>query len=174
MYFYFVNTSWHTFVRWRHTYITRVSYFITTAFRFRVSDPCLVHYCGRGEECAALGGVARCICVRKCGPAKRRVCGTDGRLYDNRCELHKSGCLSGVDIEIDHSLKCFIPSGESVSVGGRLLFTLTLAVPTHIMALRVPYIPFYTLYISIYYFAPSLYSVLREKTLRPIIRLTDD
>lgn len=106
-----------------------VSYFITMTFRFHVSDPCLVHYCGRGEECAALGGVARCICVRKCGPAKRRVCGTDGRLYDNRCELHRSGCLSGVDIEIDHSLKCFIPSGESVSVvGGRLLFTLTLAV----------------------------------------------
>ncbi|XP_050056209.1 follistatin-related protein 5-like isoform X1 [Aphis gossypii] len=75
-------------------------------------NPCLVHYCGRGEECAALGGVARCICVRKCGPAKRRVCGTDGRLYDNRCELHKSGCLSGVNIEIDHSLKCFIPSAS--------------------------------------------------------------
>lgn len=75
-------------------------------------NPCLVHYCGRGEECAALGGVARCICVRKCGPAKRRVCGTDGRLYDNRCELHRSGCLSGVDIEIDHSLKCFIPSAS--------------------------------------------------------------
>ncbi|XP_015374342.1 PREDICTED: follistatin-related protein 5-like isoform X1 [Diuraphis noxia] len=77
-------------------------------------NPCLVHYCGRGEECAALGGVARCICVRKCGPAKRRVCGTDGRLYDNRCELHKSGCLSGVDIQIDHSLKCFIPSASKV------------------------------------------------------------
>ncbi|KAF0767973.1 follistatin-related protein 5 isoform X2 [Aphis craccivora] len=77
-----------------------------------LEDPCLVHYCGRGEECAALGGVARCICVRKCGPAKRRVCGTDGRLYDNRCELHKAGCLSGVNIEIDHSLKCFIPSAS--------------------------------------------------------------
>lgn len=72
-----------------------------------------MHYCGRGEECVALGGVARCICVRKCGPAKRRVCGTDGQLYDNRCELHKAGCLTGVNIEIDHSLKCFIPSGES-------------------------------------------------------------
>ncbi|KAL5232841.1 hypothetical protein ACI65C_000251 [Semiaphis heraclei] len=79
---------------------------------YRDKNPCLVHYCGRGEECAALGGVARCICVRKCGPAKRRVCGTDGRLYDNRCELHKSGCLSGVDIQIDHSLKCFIPSAS--------------------------------------------------------------
>lgn len=75
-------------------------------------DPCLVHYCGRGEECVALGGVARCICVRKCGTAKRRVCGTDGQLYGNRCELHKAGCLTGVNIEIDHSLKCFIPSGE--------------------------------------------------------------
>lgn len=59
-----------------------------------------------------MGGVARCICVRKCGPAKRRVCGTDGQLYGNRCELHKSGCLTGVDIEVDHTLKCFIPSGE--------------------------------------------------------------
>lgn len=61
----------------------------------------------------ALGGVARCVCVRKCGPAKRRVCGTDGQLYDNRCELHKAGCLTGVNIEMDHSLKCLVPSGES-------------------------------------------------------------
>lgn len=75
-------------------------------------DPCLVHYCGQGEECVALGGVARCICVRKCGQAKRRVCGTNGQLYGNRCELHKASCLTGVNIEIDHSLKCFIPSGE--------------------------------------------------------------
>lgn len=141
----------NTFVRIRRNSMC-VLYFITTAFRFRVSDPCLVHYCGRGEECAALGGVARCICVRKCGPAKRRVCGTDGRLYDNRCELHKSGCLSGVDIEIDHSLKCFIPSGKSVSVGGRLLFTLTLALQYNIIALQVPYIPFY-IYIYILYYS---------------------
>lgn len=78
-------------------------------------DPCLVHYCGRGEECVALGGVARCTCVRKCGPAKRRVCGTDGRLYDNRCELHRAGCLNGIDVQIDHSFKCFIPSGDEIN-----------------------------------------------------------
>lgn len=90
--------------------MTRVN--ITKCLPSLFSDPCLVHYCGRGEECVALGGVARCICVRKCGQAKRRVCGTDGQLYDNRCELHKAGCLTGVNIEIDHSLKCFIPSGE--------------------------------------------------------------
>lgn len=93
-----------------------VDYRLMTCFINYISalfaDPCLVHYCGRGEECVALGGVARCICVRKCGQAKRRVCGTDGQLYDNRCELHKAGCLTGVNIEIDHSLKCFMPSGE--------------------------------------------------------------
>ncbi|XP_050437468.1 follistatin-related protein 5-like [Adelges cooleyi] len=75
-------------------------------------NPCLVHYCGRGEECVAVGGVARCICTRKCGPAKRRVCGTDGQMYDNRCELHKAGCLTGVNIQIDHSFRCFIPSAS--------------------------------------------------------------
>lgn len=151
------HASWRIrFARWRRLLrtITRVCissilyFIITTTFRFRVSDPCLVHYCGRGEECAALGGVARCICVRKCGPAKRRVCGTDGRLYDNRCELHKSGCLSGVDIQIDHSLKCFIPSGESVlSV---YYCEAVCYLPSHLqynIALQVPYILRYILYI---------------------------
>ncbi|XP_050531611.1 follistatin-related protein 5-like [Daktulosphaira vitifoliae] len=81
-----------------------------TAEILEKQNPCLVHYCGRGEECVAVGGVARCVCIRKCGLAKRRVCGTDGQLYDNRCELHKAGCLMGVNIQIDHSYKCFMLS----------------------------------------------------------------
>ncbi|KAF6205139.1 hypothetical protein GE061_019306 [Apolygus lucorum] len=69
-------------------------------------NPCLVKYCAKGQECRVRGGVARCVCVENCPKHKSPVCGSDGKLYNNHCSLHKESCLLGEKIAVDHTFKC--------------------------------------------------------------------
>lgn len=36
------------------------------------------------------------------------VCGSDGRLYENHCELHRAACLLERKIVAVHSKDCFL------------------------------------------------------------------
>lgn len=36
------------------------------------------------------------------------VCGSDGRFYENHCELHRAACLLERNIVIVHSKDCFL------------------------------------------------------------------
>lgn len=70
-------------------------------------DPCDSKDCGRWRECVVTdSGDAACICQKKCPKRKRPVCGTDGKYYQNHCELHRASCLSPDNIQIDHKDSC--------------------------------------------------------------------
>ncbi|XP_066994850.2 follistatin-related protein 5 [Anabrus simplex] len=69
-------------------------------------NPCLVKYCGKGRECQLSRGVAQCVCQRRCHKHHKLVCGTDGQLYANHCELHRAACLEERSIAVDHTLSC--------------------------------------------------------------------
>ncbi|KAK7603150.1 hypothetical protein V9T40_003149 [Parthenolecanium corni] len=80
-------------------------------------NPCLVKYCGNGEECVVIKGKAVCICQRQCPKIRKVICGSDGKLYSNHCELHRAACLTAKPLFIDHSFSCsanLVPGSEAV------------------------------------------------------------
>lgn len=70
-------------------------------------DPCDGVFCGHGRECAVdSGGQPQCVCQHTCKKHKKLVCGSDGNLYPNHCELHRAACLTGKTITIDRKKLC--------------------------------------------------------------------
>ncbi|KAG8235847.1 hypothetical protein J437_LFUL015640 [Ladona fulva] len=65
-------------------------------------NPCLGRFCGKGRQCEKeSNGDVVCTCQRHCHRHRKPVCGTDGILYMNHCELHRAACLKGKPIAID-------------------------------------------------------------------------
>ena len=72
-----------------------------------ILDPCISVFCGKGRTCEISSqGQPACICIRHCKPHYKPVCGSDGLLYQNHCELHRAACIADTPIKIDHSRKC--------------------------------------------------------------------
>uniref|UniRef100_A0A3B4TZC3 Follistatin-like 5 n=1 Tax=Seriola dumerili TaxID=41447 RepID=A0A3B4TZC3_SERDU len=71
--------------------------------------PCEHKYCGLGRHCVVNHetGQGECKCLDHCKPHYKPVCGSDGKLYQNHCELHRASCLRGHRITITHSEECF-------------------------------------------------------------------
>ncbi|KAF0038447.1 hypothetical protein F2P81_008931, partial [Scophthalmus maximus] len=72
-------------------------------------DPCQRTYCGRGRQCVLLAetGRAECVCQEKCRPSFVPVCGSDGRFFENHCEVYRTACLERRRIYVVHSKDCF-------------------------------------------------------------------
>lgn len=75
-------------------------------------DPCLVHYCPKGMECTISSfNVPTCICLRECvfyNKRKRKhICGSNGKLYTNFCEIYRDRCLTGESIKVSDDKICF-------------------------------------------------------------------
>ncbi|CAD7093985.1 unnamed protein product [Hermetia illucens] len=72
------------------------------------NNPCLVHYCPKGRECTIESTSNRpiCICQRYCSHRKRPICGSDGLIYENHCELHRAACLQERQITYQRFDKC--------------------------------------------------------------------
>ncbi|KAK6630501.1 hypothetical protein RUM43_014846 [Polyplax serrata] len=69
--------------------------------------PCLVKFCQKGRQCVIdKEQQAKCICQRRCPRYKKLICGTDGVIYNNFCDLHRTGCLENRQISVDHSFNC--------------------------------------------------------------------
>eukprot|EP00064_Thunnus_orientalis_P001958 superscaffoldBa00000134_g1962 len=71
--------------------------------------PCRRTYCGRGRQCVLMAetGRAECVCQEKCRPSFVPVCGSDGRFYENHCEVYRTACLQRRRIYVVHSKDCF-------------------------------------------------------------------
>uniref|UniRef100_A0A8C2E688 Follistatin like 4 n=1 Tax=Cyprinus carpio TaxID=7962 RepID=A0A8C2E688_CYPCA len=71
--------------------------------------PCRRTYCGRGRECVVreVTGRAECVCQESCHTSFVPVCGSDGRFYENHCELYRTACLQRRRIFVVHSKDCF-------------------------------------------------------------------
>lgn len=72
-------------------------------------SPCRRTYCGRGRQCVVMAetGRAECVCQEKCRPSFVPVCGSDGRFYENHCEVYRTACLERRRIYVVHSKDCF-------------------------------------------------------------------
>ncbi|XP_051514855.1 follistatin-related protein 5-like isoform X4 [Myxocyprinus asiaticus] len=73
------------------------------------SGPCEHKYCGLGKHCVVdrETGEGECHCLERCKPHYKLVCGSDGKLYQNHCELHRASCMYHQRITIMHSEECF-------------------------------------------------------------------
>ncbi|XP_062443370.1 follistatin-related protein 4 isoform X1 [Rhea pennata] len=70
---------------------------------------CEKRYCGRGSRCVVNKetGQPECRCVEDCKASYMPVCGSDGKFYENHCQLHRASCLQRKKIYIIHSKDCF-------------------------------------------------------------------
>ncbi|NWW75274.1 FSTL4 protein, partial [Climacteris rufus] len=70
---------------------------------------CERKYCGRGSRCVLNKDTSQpeCRCIEDCKSSYMPVCGSDGRFYENHCQLHRASCLQRKKIYIIHSKDCF-------------------------------------------------------------------
>ncbi|CAG7734118.1 unnamed protein product, partial [Allacma fusca] len=70
-------------------------------------NPCESRTC-RGYESCAINrfGIAQCTCAMKCDPVVQPVCGSDGKTYDNYCELTYASCREARNIVMDYRGTC--------------------------------------------------------------------
>ncbi|NWR41416.1 FSTL4 protein, partial [Regulus satrapa] len=70
---------------------------------------CEKKFCGRGSRCVLNRDTNQpeCRCVEDCKSSYMPVCGSDGRFYENHCQLHRASCLQRKKIYIIHSKDCF-------------------------------------------------------------------
>ncbi|TWW75106.1 Follistatin-related protein 4 [Takifugu flavidus] len=82
-------------------------------------SPCRRTYCGRGRQCAVMAdtGRAECVCQEKCRPSFVPVCGSDGRFYENHCEVYRTACLERRRIYVVHSKDCFFKGTVTTKAG---------------------------------------------------------
>lgn len=71
------------------------------------SNPCAGLTCGPGEACHVdRTGKGRCSCPTPCEKAVRPVCGTNGRTYDNECELLRQSCIDRIRVGVRYNGAC--------------------------------------------------------------------
>ncbi|XP_074739974.1 follistatin-related protein 4 isoform X2 [Strix uralensis] len=70
---------------------------------------CEKKYCGRGSKCVVNKDTNQpeCKCLEECKSSYMPVCGSDGKFYENHCQLHQASCLQRKKIYIIHSKDCF-------------------------------------------------------------------
>ncbi len=62
-------------------------------------NQCNLLSCNYGQECSMdKHGITECVCPKSCEPIVRPVCATDGKTYDNMCEMKKSACNQRLNI----------------------------------------------------------------------------
>lgn len=76
---------------------------------------CEKKYCVRGSKCVVNKETDKpeCRCIDNCKPSYMPVCGSDGKFYENHCELHRASCLQRTKIYIIHSKDCFFKGKDS-------------------------------------------------------------
>uniref|UniRef100_A0A8C1X710 Follistatin like 4 n=1 Tax=Cyprinus carpio TaxID=7962 RepID=A0A8C1X710_CYPCA len=91
------------------SHIIVAQFVLNTPFLSADEGPCRRTYCGRGRECVfrEVTGHAECVCQESCHTSFVPVCGSDGRFYENHCELYRTACLQRRRIFVVHSKDCF-------------------------------------------------------------------
>ncbi|XP_055330472.1 follistatin-related protein 5-like [Paramacrobiotus metropolitanus] len=74
--------------------------------------------CDHGRTChiSAESGNAECVCREHCPKRHNPVCGSDGILYWNHCELHRTGCRENRIIHARNSHKDFCANKKTLPV----------------------------------------------------------
>uniref|UniRef100_A0A3B3WGB8 Follistatin-like 5 n=1 Tax=Poecilia mexicana TaxID=48701 RepID=A0A3B3WGB8_9TELE len=100
----FGSQTYRPVVKFRHKVLIAFSFHLLS-----YPGPCEHKYCGLGRHCVINHETdqGECRCLDHCKPHYKPVCGSDGKLYQNHCELHRASCLRGHRITIMHSEECF-------------------------------------------------------------------
>ncbi|XP_062302769.1 follistatin-related protein 1-like [Osmerus eperlanus] len=68
---------------------------------------CANVFCGAGRECAMTErGEPACMCINYCKAHKHPVCASNGKTYQNHCELHRDACLTGTKLHVEQDGHC--------------------------------------------------------------------
>lgn len=103
-----------------------------------------MHFCTKSQECIVdpITGQPNCICLRKCPTYNRRnqrkLCGHNGRLYQNYCELLQDSCYLNQTIRIQKISKCgdendiniTTKTAGAIELNGEQLYSTNVAVTT--------------------------------------------
>ncbi|XP_032693538.1 follistatin-related protein 4 isoform X1 [Lontra canadensis] len=94
---------------------------------------CGKKFCSRGSKCmlSRETGEPECRCLEACRPSYMPVCGSDGRFYENHCELHRAACLLERNIVIVHSKDCFLKDDPCTMANYGRLKNVLLALQAH-------------------------------------------
>ncbi|XP_052053322.1 follistatin-related protein 4 isoform X2 [Apodemus sylvaticus] len=94
-----------------------------------LSISCGKKLCSHGSRCLLnrTTGQPLCHCLEVCRPRYMPVCGSDGRLYGNHCELRRAACLLGKQIVSVHSKDCFLKADMCTMAGYARLKNVLLA-----------------------------------------------
>lgn len=86
---------------------------------------CEKKYCGRGSKCIVNKDTNQpeCRCVEDCKSSYMPVCGSDGKFYENHCQLHQASCLQRKKIYIIHSKDCFFKGRASLKINTSVEFS---------------------------------------------------
>ncbi|XP_057284159.1 follistatin-related protein 4 isoform X1 [Pezoporus wallicus] len=102
---------------------------------------CEQKYCGRGSKCVVNKDTNQpeCRCVEDCKSSYMPVCGSDGKFYENHCQLHRASCLQRKKIYIIHSKDCFFKGDTCTMADYSRLKSILLDLQAHRQSL--PSIP---------------------------------
>ncbi|XP_054073838.1 follistatin-related protein 4 isoform X2 [Rissa tridactyla] len=94
---------------------------------------CEKKYCGRGSKCVVNKDTNQpeCRCVEDCKSNYMPVCGSDGKLYENHCQLHRASCLQRKKIYIIHSKDCFFKGDTCTMADYNRLKSILLDLQAH-------------------------------------------
>ncbi|KAM5298879.1 follistatin-related protein 4 [Ctenodactylus gundi] len=101
-------------------------------------DSCKKKLCSPGSQCVLSSKTREpvCQCLEACRPHYVPVCGSDGRLYENHCELHRAACLLGKRVVAIHSKDCFLKGDTCTMASYARLKNVLLALQTRQLPLQ--------------------------------------
>ncbi|XP_069725484.1 follistatin-related protein 4 isoform X3 [Phaenicophaeus curvirostris] len=94
---------------------------------------CEKKYCGRGSKCVVNKDTNQpeCRCIEDCKSSYMPVCGSDGKFYENHCQLHRASCLQRKKIYIIHSKDCFFKGDTCTMANYSRLKSILLDLQAH-------------------------------------------
>lgn len=80
-------------------------------------NPCTSLKCAPNRDCSIDHmGKATCVCPMPCQQMMELVCGSDGKTYDNPCELKRQTCLQNTYAMLAHYGPCGRHSSQAFTV----------------------------------------------------------
>ncbi|KAK9890326.1 hypothetical protein WA026_010424 [Henosepilachna vigintioctopunctata] len=89
------------------SFISLIQFEITHELSVILNEPCEKTFCAWGAHCiTGVDGRALCQCPTECKKEVAEVCGSDGKTYENHCELRVASCKARQNTYVKYQGKC--------------------------------------------------------------------